>query len=335
MKLVTFAKIMLISSLCTTPLFAVNTPVQKKPHQSCIFAPVKATSAIQWAFNLSSNDRVPTSPFEPSNPISYDYLASGNLFDSLGIEHGINLYFAKSADNVWKTYVYIDGTSIGTGALTFNESGVLTSVEGMRNLTFIPTTGAQSPQIISIDLTCSTQVAIPDMIISYSQDGHAEGTSFRAALKLNKSFADNACPANTVQATTLVKWNINLNANEVIPDSVFDPRDANSYNFKTNINIHDSLGAPYKLSLYYVKNDVNSWTAYAYMYLIKLGSGTIKFTSNGNLASVEGLDNLNWQPYTGAKSPQYFSIDMTCSTQYGSANKIKEKAWQNGHTLAN
>jgi len=328
MKLARFAKIMLISSCCAAPVFAADTLVQKSPHPSCIFAPVKATSAIQWALNLNANDEVPTSPFEPSNSYSYNYVASGNLFDSLGIEHGINLYFSKSADNTWKTYVYIDGTSIGTGVLTFNENGALTSVEGMRNLTFTPSTGAQSPQIISIDMTCSTQFANDDTVINYSQDGHTEGTSFRAVMKLN------ACPASTPAATSLVKWNINLNANEVTPDTAFDPRDAGTYNFKTNINIHDSLGAPYRLSMYYVKTGVNSWTAYAYMYLIKLGTGTIKFTSNGSIASVEGLDNINWQPYTGAKSPQYFSVDMTCSTQYGSANKIKEKAWQDGHELA-
>jgi len=344
MKLRTISTLILIST-CASALLSgkamsanYSAPDNLKKNaisNSCIFSSVQATSKVQMAINLSSNDSVPSIPFDPSNELSYNYVANGTIFDSLGIEHTLGFYFVKNNLNSWTAHVLIDGNNnIGTGTLEFSTAGNLTSVTGLNNLSWTPSTGATSPQIFSIDMACSTQVSIADQILSFWQDGHTEGPSFHAVLNanhlLNKNSSESSCLTLHPHATTVVKWHINLNAANFIPESPFNPKDVTSYNYKTEIGVFDSLGAPYYLTMYYVKNGINSWSAYAYMYLTSLGSGKLVFNSDGSLTSVKGLDNLSWLPYSGAESPQFFSIDMTCSTQYGSPSGPEEAPWQNG-----
>lgn len=308
---------------------------KKLKSNSCIFAPVQATSVVKINMNLNANSIVPSDPFNPSDNSTYNFQANSELYDSLGVQNNLQLFYIKNTVNGWIVHVFVNGTLIGTGKLQFDAAGILTTADGLNQLSWTPTNGATSPQLFSIDMLCTTQFGYDFEIFSIWQNGHTTIPSFHAALNAiyfssHKNASDRMCFNEFSHATTTVKLHINLDAKNSIPSSPFDPKDIQSYNYTINMWIYDSLGAPYKLSLYYVKNSVNVWKVYAYMYRKSLGSGQLVFNSNGTLTNVTGLDELSWLPYSGADSPQIFGVDMTCSTQYGSPNKLVEAPWQDG-----
>ncbi len=81
------------------------------------------------------------------------------------------------------------------------------------------------------------------------------------------SFANLAAQASP---TTVVKVGVSLDSNaSVITGSVadakgnFDPASPTTFNYKTQVNIFDSLGQEHSVSTYYVKTSANSWNWYA------------------------------------------------------------------------
>ena len=73
--------------------------------------------------------RVPaaTVPFDIADGTSYSGATSMGVFDSLGREHGLGLYFRKTADNAWEVHGSVDGTALAAplGNLNFNTDGTL------------------------------------------------------------------------------------------------------------------------------------------------------------------------------------------------------------------
>lgn len=304
---------------------------------SCVYAPVKATSTIKMNVNLSSNDMIPAvAPFSPSNPQSFNFPETVTVFDSLGISHVLSTYFVKTAANTWNAYVVVDNVVLNAadpGVLTFSSTGILQlSSLGLHHLEVHFSNGAKSPQFIDLDMTCSTQFGMSDREIEPAwQDGRALGLNFHKTLPDYAPMMSCVTPA-IIHPTTQIKLNMNLNASDSVPSAApVDPAHTETYNYNANIVIYDSLGAPYLLSIYFAKDpSPNYWNVSAYMYGTYVGAGHLEFTSQGILSKTIGLDNLSWKPYTGAQSPQYFSIDMTCSTQYGVTTRSIENPWQDG-----
>lgn len=306
-------------------------------NNSCIFAPVQATSVVKINMNLNANSVVTSGPFNPSDNSTYNFQTNSDLYDSLGVQSTLELFYIRDTVNGWTVHAFVNGTLIGTGKLQFDTAGILTTTDGLNHLIWTPTSSATSPQLFSIDMLCTTQFAYDFEVFSIWQNGHSTVPSFHAALNANyfsshKNASERMCFNEYSHATTTVKLHINLDAKNSIPSNPFDPKDTQSYNYTISIWVYDSLGAPYNLSLYYVKNDVNIWKVYAYMYRKSLGSGQLVFNSNGTLSSVTGLGKLSWLPYSGADSPQVFAVDMTCSTQYGAPNNVIENPWQDGQS---
>lgn len=123
-------------------------------------------------------------------------------------------------------------------------------------------------------------------------------------------------------ATTNVALKINLDSNSDVPAGVFDPNNSDTYNYQSTANIYDSLGNTHSVVSYYVKTSANNWNVNVYVDGTSVGSGSLTFTTSGQLATSTGLDTLSFSPTTGATSPQTFAIDMTGSTQYGSSNSV-------------
>lgn len=84
------------------------------------------TKAASIIANLNSADAVKT--FDPAKPETANYKGSITVYDSLGNQHNIGLYFAKTGPNKWDVTVQ-DGTVAGSPstliALEFTESGAL------------------------------------------------------------------------------------------------------------------------------------------------------------------------------------------------------------------
>jgi flagellar hook protein FlgE len=120
--------------------------------------------------------------FDPSNPNSYNNSTSMTVYDSLGAAHTASLYFAKNGAtaNTWDTYLYVDGTQVGTTPTTlqYSSSGALLPGIGVAGTVsypaYAPGTGAANMNL-SIDYARTTQYGDTFAVTSVSQDGFTTG----------------------------------------------------------------------------------------------------------------------------------------------------------------
>ncbi|HDN2513109.1 MULTISPECIES: flagellar hook protein FlgE [Providencia] len=90
----------------------------------------------------------------------------------------------------------------------------------------------------------------------------------------------------------LAKLTINLNSEDKIKDKAFDvdkPDDSSTYNFSTTMTAYDSQGNTHEISVYFVKNADNEWTAYAKDASDKSAKelGKLEFDGNGKLKDAD------------------------------------------------
>ncbi|UYU33293.1 flagellar hook protein FlgE [Siccibacter colletis] len=98
--------------------------------------PASATNSAQLVMNLNSSDDIPTqTPFDPANSDTFNKSVPLTVYDSLGNDHNVKLYYVKTGANTWD--VYNMDTSVTTTAptaplttLTFTNSGALDTVAG-------------------------------------------------------------------------------------------------------------------------------------------------------------------------------------------------------------
>lgn len=140
--------------------------------------PPKVTSTVDMGLNLDSQDTVPTTAFAASDPTSYNYSTSVTIYDSLGNDHIMSLYFVKTGGGTWDVHQELDGG--GTSAamsLTFDTSGNLTGTTSAALSLVIPASfGAATPQAVTLDFAGSTQYGKVSVVNSQTQDGYASGS---------------------------------------------------------------------------------------------------------------------------------------------------------------
>jgi len=68
--------------------------------------------------------------------------------------------------------------------------------------------------------------------------------------------------AAQAQATTAIQPGVTLDSNAIpfAAGTAFDPANAGSYHYKSEVNVFDSLGQTHAVSLYFVKTAANDWT---------------------------------------------------------------------------
>ena len=102
-------------------------------------APPQATTQIDIAANLHSNDDVPPLPFDINDtPTTSNFSTSLTVYDSLGTDHFLNVFFRKTAPLTWEWHAAVNKdevlnplatdtslTEVGSGTLTFNDQGGL------------------------------------------------------------------------------------------------------------------------------------------------------------------------------------------------------------------
>lgn len=162
--------------------------------------------------------------------------------------------------------------------------------------------------------------------------GYAAGVSGGdpVALKIDTS----AMPAT---ATTKISTKVNLDSRQSVPTvTPFDPAQPNSYNNSTGVTLYDSLGNPYSVQTYYVKNatagtpPTTTWNIYATVDGTTVAAGgppavptvigTMTFDSTGAMTATTGM-TLDMTNYTkaGGTFPGTIALTYTGSTQTGSA----------------
>jgi flagellar hook protein FlgE len=139
----------------------------------------KPTANVTAGLNLDARLTVPTvAPFDPNNAATFNNSTSSTIYDSLGGAHTASLYFVKTGANAWSSYLTVDGTQVGAGALTamtFSTSGVLTAPVGaVTSASFTPT-GGGAAQTLNIDFSGTSQFGSTFGVNSMSQDGYTSG----------------------------------------------------------------------------------------------------------------------------------------------------------------
>ncbi|MCR8921398.1 flagellar hook protein FlgE [Dasania sp. GY-MA-18] len=152
-----------------------------------------STSAVDIEFNLDSRASAPAvTPFDYTDPDSYNTSTSLTVYDSLGNPHVQTNYFVKDpapAVNQWQMYVKIDDQNViaPTAAdtpitLTFASDGTLASPLTPTNITaWDPidangnSTGAITPSPFTISVGSSTQFGSEFSVTAVGQDGFSPG----------------------------------------------------------------------------------------------------------------------------------------------------------------
>jgi len=156
---------------------------------------------------------------------------------------------------------------------------------------------------------------------------------------LQISFADIA-PEDTDNVYLVA----NLDSTKSAPGAAFSTANAASYNSATSVTIYDSLGNSHAMTLYFVKAAApNTWNMYGDIdgtgiANVDLGAGagtpvSLTFSAAGALTTAMPLSGVDVTVTTGATSPLTFDLDLTGTTQYGSAfgvNSVSQDGYASG-----
>ena len=176
---------------------ATNTLTPGEPQDIVVtdtgLIPANHTTEMLLTNNLDASDIPPmTAPFDPTDPTSYNYSMTTQVFDTLGNPHLLTTYFEKTAvDNTWNWYWSADdinGQTFGgpTGAvgdevnamptqLVFDNTGIMTPPLGVQALGPINWANGSDPAQ-QIDLSFdTTQFKSDSVVISQEQNGFGAG----------------------------------------------------------------------------------------------------------------------------------------------------------------
>lgn len=157
----------------------------------------KATKNMSITANLDASATTPTAAWDPLDPGKGSNLSTSiTVYDSLGNSHSVDVYFRKSAPGTWEVHALAKGdeltggtpgenTEIGTGELTFDESGALSNVNWSAPIV-ANFNGAIQNQAVEVDFGTPTslggtglggtsQFGSASAVSGQSQDGWSSG----------------------------------------------------------------------------------------------------------------------------------------------------------------
>lgn len=159
---------------------------------------IPATATKKVAVNMNIDSRAPIKQFDPLKPDDTSNFSNAiTVYDNVGTERLVTLYYNKTADNNWTYRAMVDGkdaaggekgkmVEMASGSLIFNNKGVLENeVESANAFNF--NAGAAPGQKIEFDfgksateggdgLDSSTQYGSSSAVARHSQDGSSAAT---------------------------------------------------------------------------------------------------------------------------------------------------------------
>src|SRR5690606_3683362 len=109
--------------------------------------PAKSTSAVNVSMNLDSRSEItPFNPQEPDKTSAFN--TSFAVYDNVGTQRLVTVYFNKLANNAWQYHAMVDGSEaqggqegtlveMANGTLNFTDKGVLQSeTKGLNSFNF-------------------------------------------------------------------------------------------------------------------------------------------------------------------------------------------------------
>lgn len=127
------------------------------------------TSTLQLTTNLDSTEPIISVPFDYTNPDSYNYSSSVQVFDTLGNPQLLTTYFTKMADNTWSASWSAEAAD-SSGAImsgTFADPLSFTADGILQNASTDPPTNTTATigSAAGTDLPAGTTVTLPDTTV--------------------------------------------------------------------------------------------------------------------------------------------------------------------------
>ena len=137
----------------------------------------QATASARAQLKLDARETAITAAFDSSNPDTYHSAMSMSVYDSLGRDHQVTLYYRKTAGNTWEVRASADGTDIAgvAATLNFSSAGLVTTPTGPFNLTIPVGADAGGTMTYGMDLTSATQFGASFATTEINQDGYGTG----------------------------------------------------------------------------------------------------------------------------------------------------------------
>jgi flagellar hook protein FlgE len=139
--------------------------------------PPQASSTGTVQANLSAAATPPAVAFSVSDATTYNFSTGMTIYDSLGAQHQLRMYFVKTATaNTWNLYSQIDGgAATARTNLVFTSSGAL-STGGAQTFSLPITGGAATPLSVAMDFSTMTQYGAASGLTNQTQNGYASGS---------------------------------------------------------------------------------------------------------------------------------------------------------------
>jgi flagellar hook protein FlgE len=136
----------------------------------------QATSTATVEANLNAASTVPAAAFDVTDATTYNFSNGVTVYDTLGAQHQLRMYYVKAAANTWNLHSQIDGgaTTAQTN-LVFNSSGVLTG-GGAQTFSLPITGGAATPLSVAMDFSPITQYGSASTLTNQTQNGFTSGS---------------------------------------------------------------------------------------------------------------------------------------------------------------
>ena len=140
---------------------------------------------ITAMLNLDSRQGAPAiTPFDFTNPQTYNYSTALSVYDTLGVDHTLTMYFSRaSAGGPWNVSATMDGATPQAlpSQLNFDSSGVLSPANALQvlpawNLTTGATPGGTTWSPGTINFTGTSQYGSASSVDTLTQDGFASGS---------------------------------------------------------------------------------------------------------------------------------------------------------------
>ncbi|QRX83141.1 flagellar hook protein FlgE [Glaciimonas sp. PAMC28666] len=144
--------------------------------------------------------------------------------------------------------------------------------------------------------------------------------------------------------TTQISAEFNLNSGDTTPATTpFNTTDATSYNYSNTITAYDSLGNSHEITSFFVNSGSSTWNVYQTIDGKSLTSssasttgtniGSLTFNSSGTLVTpANGTLTSGSIALSNGAAPMNYTLNLTGTTHYGSADGMVSAAKQNGYT---
>ncbi len=131
--------------------------------------------------------------------------------------------------------------------------------------------------------------------------------------------------------TSEIQIGLNLDSRSTVPANAWvagaTTPDPSTYNSSTSVTVYDSLGNSHIMTMYFVTQGNGDWNMYTQLDggPTSAAATALNFDTSGQLTTGMPLTVAGLTVTTGANSPFDINLDLTSSTQYGSAFGINRQ----------